>query len=159
VRLRLRGGSAGQSITELALTLPLLFLLLGLGGDAARAFFVADAVTNAAREGALYATHHGGDFGQTTSGLQAGILRVMGAEDQGSTTAFHCPSWPASPSAPASPSNVDISINGSLPPGPGTITTVTITAKCDVQLLMVFTPMPNPVRIKTVIQAAVVPQS
>jgi hypothetical protein len=159
VRRRLRGASAGQSITELALTLPLLFLFLGVAGDAARAFFIANSVTDAAREGALYTTHHGADFGQTASGLQTGILGVMGAEDEGSTAAFHCPSWPASPGAPASAANVDIAISGSIPPAPGTITTVTITAKCDVPLLMLFTPMPNPVRTKTVVQAAVVPQS
>jgi hypothetical protein len=133
--------------------------LVGVGADAARTFFITNAVTDAAREGALYATHHGNDPGQTAANLQIGMLSVMGAADQGSALTFHCPSWPASPSSPSSPSNVDIQVTGTVPPGSATVTTVAITANCDVTPILSFLPLANPVHVTTAIHGAVVPQN
>jgi len=55
------GGSRGQSLIELALTLPLILLLfLGIM-DLARAFLIYSEVSNAAREGARYGMVHPGE--------------------------------------------------------------------------------------------------
>ncbi|CAN5263079.1 hypothetical protein BH18CHL2_BH18CHL2_03640 [soil metagenome] len=52
---RFVGDQAGQSLVEIALVMPLLLLMiLGLA-DLGRAFYYTTAITNAAREGALFA--------------------------------------------------------------------------------------------------------
>src|SRR3712207_4140 len=55
-REQARSGSRGQSLVELALTLPLLALILLGTVDLARAFFYYQRLTNAVREGALVGT-------------------------------------------------------------------------------------------------------
>ncbi len=52
--IQLRGRDHGQSLVELALTLPLLFLILFGTIDLGRAYFAYVTITNAAREGARY---------------------------------------------------------------------------------------------------------
>ena len=81
------GGDSGQSVVEIALSLPLLLMiLLGLA-DGARAYYLAGIVANAAREGVSYAARNAGvtqaqvaqracdatslaAFGQPCAGLQ-----------------------------------------------------------------------------------------
>ena len=115
-------------------------------------------MTDAAREGALYAIHHGNDSGVTSASLASGIRAVMGGEDQGSLGAFHCPSWPGSPGAPSS-SDAQVSFSGAVPPATGNTTSVTITATCRVPPLMGFLPLPNPMVLKTTVESAAVPQT
>ena len=57
LRKRTRRGESGQSILELALVLALLLLLLLGVADFGRAFHIYIVITNAAREGARYASH------------------------------------------------------------------------------------------------------
>lgn len=49
-----RGRSRGQSLVEFALVLPVFLVLLGTAIDAGRMFFSYVAITNGAREGAIY---------------------------------------------------------------------------------------------------------
>ncbi len=49
-----RGRSRGQSLVEFALVLPVFLVLLGTAIDAGRMFFSYVAITNGAREGAVY---------------------------------------------------------------------------------------------------------
>ena len=59
----LRSNDSGQSLVEIALTLPLLLItLLGMV-DVGRAFMYSTAATNAAREAALYAAKTSTDVG------------------------------------------------------------------------------------------------
>lgn len=156
IRLSAGHPQRGQSLVEVALLLIPLLLIAGLGGDLARMFFVSQSVTNAAREGALFATQHGSESTETQAALTTGILSIMGAEDQGSNSLYHCPSWPAAPGSPPNNPNggVQVTYVGSIPPAAGATTTVTITANCNVNpVLGAFWPLPKPVKLKTVIQA------
>ncbi|MDP9265333.1 MAG: pilus assembly protein [Chloroflexota bacterium] len=55
-KARLIRGQAGQSLVELAISLPVLLLIvLGLA-DVGRAFYYTSAIANAAREGAIFAS-------------------------------------------------------------------------------------------------------
>lgn len=55
-KARLIHGQAGQSLVELAISLPvLLLMILGLA-DIGRAFYYTSAIANAAREGAIFAS-------------------------------------------------------------------------------------------------------
>lgn len=57
----------GQALVEMALVTPLLLLVLGLTAEVGRSFFTATQVSNAAREGALWAGHHYADTSASTS--------------------------------------------------------------------------------------------
>lgn len=155
----------GQSLVEVALLLFPLLMMAGVVGDGARMFFISQSVTNAAREGALFATQHGmeGTWANQTQ-LTNAIEKVMGGEDQGSNAAYHCPSWPASPAAApdttgqAAPNGgvqVTYLPDGVIPLAPGATVTITIKAGCNVNpvLSSAFWPLPNPVKLLTQIQA------
>jgi Flp pilus assembly protein TadG len=142
----------------MALMMPLLLLLLGLAFDGARMFFITNAVTNAAREGALYASHHGDAAGGKPQ-LEANIRTIMGAEDSGSLIFGRCASWPAFPGAP---STTDVTFayggSGNIPVPNGGSTTITVQAKCSEPLILGFLPMPNPVVIRATVSGEAVAQ-
>lgn len=96
VRRLISRTSPGQSLTELALALPILLLLLGFAGDLARVYFINTQMTNAAREGALWAGHHYGDSSVTSPndnstgpGYVLNIMSVVNSEE--STPLLQCP--------------------------------------------------------------------
>jgi Flp pilus assembly protein TadG len=60
-----RSSARGQSLTELALVLPLLALILLGVVDLGRAFFYSTRLTNAVKEGALYGIHYPGNMTST----------------------------------------------------------------------------------------------
>ncbi|MGN6672539.1 MAG: TadE/TadG family type IV pilus assembly protein [Thermomicrobiales bacterium] len=60
-----RGSARGQSLTELALVLPLLALILLGVVDLGRAFFYSTRLSNAVKEGALYGIHYPGSMTST----------------------------------------------------------------------------------------------
>jgi hypothetical protein len=63
----------GQSLTELALVLPLLVLILALSADFGRAFTAYISISSAAREGAAYGMQST-LAAQDTSGMTAAVL-------------------------------------------------------------------------------------
>lgn len=81
--------STGQSATELALLLPVLILLLLIGTDLARVFFVSVGVDNAARAGADY-----GSQSVITAADSNGMITAAKADGAGivslSVTASQC---------------------------------------------------------------------
>jgi Flp pilus assembly protein TadG len=93
---------AGQSVTELALILPVLVLLLLVGTDLARVFFVSIGVDNAARAGAEY-----GSQSVITAADSNGMITAAKADGAGivslSVTANQCTCLSAS-SVPLCPS-------------------------------------------------------
>ena len=64
---------SGQSIVELTLLLPLLFLIFLAGTDLARLFFHASAIAQAARSGAQYGAQNLGTAANTTGMRDAAI--------------------------------------------------------------------------------------
>src|SRR5258708_3159672 len=150
------GGQKGQSLVEMALMMIPLLMLAGVAGDGARMFFISQSVTNSAREGALYFTQHGMEATWTAGALTTQIEKVMGAEDQGSNTAYHCPSWPASPgAAPDTASGgVQIAYSAGIPVAPGTTLTPTITTRCNVTPVLAsgFWPLPKPIFLPSVVR-------
>lgn len=67
-RLRRRDGERGQGLVEFALVVPLFLLIVFSMLDMGRAIWANDAVDNAAREGARFASVTGGvDYGGTGS--------------------------------------------------------------------------------------------
>jgi Flp pilus assembly protein TadG len=76
-----RKSSAGHAIVELALTMPLLMMLLFGGGDFARAFYAAVTLTNAASAGALFGTRSVGaasDVAGITQAAQNDAQNLLG---------------------------------------------------------------------------------
>jgi hypothetical protein len=67
---RARRGDGGQSLVELAVVLVLLLLLLAGAVDFGRAFHSYIVITNAAREGARYASH----FPHYADGIRAAVV-------------------------------------------------------------------------------------
>jgi len=57
-----RGDVAGQGLAEFALVLPIFLLVVFGMVDVGRVVWATDNITNAAREGARYASIHGGSF-------------------------------------------------------------------------------------------------
>jgi hypothetical protein len=91
-RLRRRSGrfDDGQGLAEFAIVLP-VFLLIVFGMiDVGRVIWATDDITNAAREGAHYASLHGGTFCSAT--LSASICCPTGPSLSG-TPAPGCPTW------------------------------------------------------------------
>ncbi len=78
-----RGGEAGQALVELALTMPLLILLLIGAAELARVAYAAIEVSNAARAGAQY-----GAQSSTFSGDTGGIQNAAAA-DAGNLTGLN----------------------------------------------------------------------
>lgn len=64
----------GQSLVELALLAPVLFLLVFGAIDVGRAVTVYDALTNAAREAARYSVAHSGEPGVTECSYSSGAI-------------------------------------------------------------------------------------
>jgi hypothetical protein len=114
--------------------------MLAAGSDYARTFFVSSQVTDAAREGALYAVQHATDPGITQSTLDSQIRTVMVNAEQGGFGPLSCSSW----SSP--PTNAQIAITftpSTVPPAAGTQTTVSIQARCDIAPLFGFRGLPS----------------
>jgi Flp pilus assembly protein TadG len=124
---------------EFALVAPLLLIFLAVGADLARVFFIGSQLTDAAREGALYASTHGQDVGQTQVKLDSAMRAVMAAEEQGTYAPLKCPSW----SNPPSTTDVAITFSNAVPPAPQTTTTVKVTTTCDIVPLVAFPPLPS----------------
>jgi len=64
----------GQGMVELAVVVPVLLLLLFVGADLARGFYLAIEVSNAARAGAQYASHSVATATDTTAISNAATL-------------------------------------------------------------------------------------
>lgn len=71
-------GGKGQALVEVALVAPLFFLILFGIIDLGRVIWANDAVANAAREGARYASVHGGTVGLTTQASKDDIRAHTG---------------------------------------------------------------------------------
>jgi Flp pilus assembly protein TadG len=138
--------------------MPLLLLMLGLAVDGARLFFITNEVTNAAREGALYASHHGDAAGGKAQ-LESNVRTIMGAEDSGSLLFGRCASWPAFPGAPSS-TDVTFTYGGAnaIPVPNGQSTTVTVHARCLAPRILGFVPLPNPVVIRATVSGEAMAQ-
>jgi hypothetical protein len=72
---RIRDDQRGADILELALVLPILLLLVMGGTDLARAFYIRIVITNAAREGARYASH----FPHVPDGIRDAVINEAAA--------------------------------------------------------------------------------
>ena len=81
MRLRNRDRSRGQGLVEFGLVLPIFLVILIGMVDIGRAVWANNAVANAAREAARFASVHGGSCEDTTS--------------TGCTSAYYCPVGPA----------------------------------------------------------------
>ena len=135
--------SRGQSLVEVALTLPFLLSLLGFGGDIARAFFVNTEVSNATREGALYAGHHYGDSSLTTfAQFKTAVSNVVMNEE--STPLIGCPS--GSQTIQFLKAGVADPGTG-YPVGPGGAYELTIQVDCSVRPIVNWLPTPNPMHL------------
>jgi Flp pilus assembly protein TadG len=83
-RLRARAGRRGQSLTEFALTLPVVLLIVLFGLDFGRVFLGWVTLTNAAREAANFAAMNPTAWGTSPSvTLQAEYARLVSAETAG----------------------------------------------------------------------------
>lgn len=155
----------GQSLVEIALTIPLLILLVGLSADVARVFAATTQMTNAAREGSLFMAHH---FNDPTTGPNANadlltadayakkITSVINAEEGGNllgcppgneTVTFHQKGQPPQP-----PDTLPLS-DWTFPPSssPAQGNYETIDVECSVTPLMTFLPLPNPMHLKATV--------
>jgi Flp pilus assembly protein TadG len=144
-------GQRAQSAVEFALVAPLLIIFVAVGADLARSFFISVASTNSAREGALYASQHAGDVGQTQGALETQITSIMGGEEQGGANPLNCQGKAISFAYTSS--------NGSspnVPPPAGTSTTVAITVTCTVTPFVTFKPLPTQYTLKTQVQGLAV---
>jgi Flp pilus assembly protein TadG len=125
----------GQSLTEFALVLPILFVILAVSGDLARIFFIQVQDTNAIREGGLFAVQNAQGFtgASAQTDLDTALRKIIAAEEQGTYAPLQCPSWSNPPSSAQVSTTYANSAGGStIPPAAGSTTTVTIDAKCDV---------------------------
>jgi TadE-like protein len=83
-RVRACTGARGQSLTEFALTLPVVLLLVLFGLDFGRVFLGWISLTNAAREAANYAAMNPTAWGATPNAtVQAEYARLVTAETSG----------------------------------------------------------------------------
>jgi Flp pilus assembly protein TadG len=135
-------GRAGQSLVEFAILAPILLILVAVGADLGRAFFVGTQVTDTAREAALYAGQHGNDAGTTESSLTTTMLQVMGQAGSGYAV-LNCPSW-SSPPTQGAAANVTVAFTpaNNIPPATNTTTQVVITTHCVIPALAGFAPLP-----------------
>jgi len=82
--VRARTGKRGQSLTEFALTMPLVLVLILFGLDLGRVFLGWISLTNAAREAANYAAINPTAWGATPNAtVQAEYARLVTAETAG----------------------------------------------------------------------------
>lgn len=116
---RYRKISRGQSLVELALVLPLFTLLLLMAIDFGRVYYSYIQITNAAREGANYASLSPTD----TAGILAAATRETNAQSQTGESAIQIP--PAVCTAPSG-TTIDCMTAKETGSGPGNTITVTV---------------------------------
>jgi hypothetical protein len=153
-----RRDARGQGLVEFALVAPILLILLAVGADLGRVFFIGTQVTNAAREGALYSSQHGNDP-CTNPGCESALdiqIRSILDKERAGYSILGCPSW----SSPPNSSQVTISFTNSsgttVPPPKNTTTQVVITAKCDIGPLFGFPPLPSVYHAQSNVQELIV---
>jgi len=93
--------------------------MMGLAADLARGFFIGSQVSNAAREGALFAAHHAATETSRTQ-FETDTKTVISQEEQSSTS---CPSGSLS-------TTIAYSSTPTIPLPAGSSTTETITVSC-----------------------------
>jgi Flp pilus assembly protein TadG len=114
-RVRSRAGHRGQSLSEFALTLPVVLLLVLFGLDFGRVFLGWVTLTNAAREAANFAAMNPTAWGLHPSAtVQAEYARLVAAETSGANCTMPnpvpVPTFPNGTSL-GSPANVEITCN------------------------------------------------
>jgi Flp pilus assembly protein TadG len=142
-------------MVEFALIAPFLVLMLTASADLARGFFMASQMTNAAREGALFAGHHS-QSEPTLAALDADTKLAIEQEEQSSYAPLNCiqdtnvtitrastPTWNSNPP-------------GGMAATPGQNITETITVTCNYHPLLGFLPLPNPVTLHAIVQTQLV---
>jgi len=141
---RRRRGRRGQSLVEFAITAPILLVFLGITVDLGRGFSIGSQVSNASREGALFAAHHAATETSRTN-FENDIKTVMQNEEQASPAAMKCPTALA-PVFSYSPSTPTI------PLAAGTTSTLTITVSCTFTALVNYSPDGSPRTVKSVVK-------
>lgn len=137
---RTRGSNQrGQSLTEFALVLPVLLLVLAAGSDFGRVFFISSQVTDSTREAALYAVQHASDPGQTPANLDSQMRSIMANAERGGFAPLTCSSWSNPPTA----AEVSITFTGAIPPAAGVPTTVEVSSDCDIPSLFGYPGLPS----------------
>jgi Flp pilus assembly protein TadG len=91
----------GQALVELAIVLPILVLLLVIAIDFGRVFQTVVGVTNAAREGAVWAAVHPGDVAGAISRAKSEL--GLSPSDPSITVTVTCSPSPCTPSIGTSP--------------------------------------------------------
>ena len=134
---------------------------MAVGADLGRVFFIGTQVTNATREGALYASQHGNDP-CTNPGCQSALdhqIRLILYNERAVLTDYSilaCPSW----SNPPNSGQVTISFTNSsgttIPPPENTTTQVVITTQCDIPPLFSFPPLPSQYHAQSTVQGLIV---
>ena len=158
-----RQGSRGQALTEFALLLPLLIVALALTAEIGRSFFIAEQMTNANREGALWAGHHFPDCSTCPNGItasnspcSAGVPNDTAADFKrnvicvirGEETAprIGCPVANQSYVVTPDPDAASPPFN-TWQPAPGSKATLTIEVDCAVQPLVALRPLPTTYKV------------
>lgn len=104
-----RAPERGANLVEIALILPLLLFLMFGVVDMGRAFYAVISLTNAAREGARYASRN------SLAGTEADVLKVV-QQVQGE------------PAVPLAPSEITVTVEGlGRPVGDNVVVTATLT--------------------------------
>lgn len=134
---------------------PLLLSLLGFSADIARAFFVNSQVSNAAREGALYAGHHYGDGTDAAphnlATFEASVVNVVAGEE--STPLIGCPTA----NRTVQFLNLDNSTfsDPGYPVAPGNGRELKIEVDCTLKPIVAWLPTPNPMHLSAQVTAYV----
>lgn len=128
---------SGQSLVELAVVLPFLLLLVGVGVDFSRIFFGGIQVTDAAREASLYLTKHHGDV--------AGAQTMVSSTTSNGGAAFSCSSTPVVTATEAND------------PNDAAVKDETVVVTCTVTRLTPFVPLPSGMTLKATVTSAYVP--
>lgn len=153
-----RQRARGQSLVEFALVAPILRILVAVGADLGRVFFIGTQVTNATREGALYASQHGNDP-CTNPGCQSALdirIRSILDEERAGYSILACPSWSSPPTASQVTITYTNSSGTTVPPPSNTTTQVVITAQCDTGALVKFPPLPSTYHTQATVQELIV---
>lgn len=139
---------------------PILLILLAVGGDLGRVFFIGTQVTNAAREGALYAGQHGNDACTNPgceSALDSRIRSILDKERRLTEyPILACPSWSHPPNSGQATISFTNSSGTTIPPPQNTTTQVVITTQCDIPPLFSFPPLPSQYHAQSTVQGLIV---
>lgn len=136
-----RERSRGQALVEVALVAPLFFLLVFGTIDIGRVIWANDAVANAAREGARYASVHAGYSGLTNNGnvatkdeIRTHTLKyVIAAGANPSVSVCYAAVSTIASQAAGCTGNVDQTVNGTpVTLDRGNLVTVTVTSQVPV---------------------------